>query len=319
MKYLLLFSFAWLNSLMLFAQKAYVFTYFDGSKQDAGMCLAYSYDGYHWTALNDNKPVLKPEVGKDKLLRDPSICQAPDGTFHMVWTTGWGDRYIGYTSSQDLIHWSEQQLIPVMEEFPATRNSWAPELFYDRKSGQYYIIWASTVPGAKQVSTEGCVSEDEYNHRIYYTTTRDFHKFSKTKLFFNPSFNVIDASIVQDPDTGEYIMAMKNENLNPPEKNIRIGRTKSLKKGFSPEVSPSISGAEWAEGPAPLFVGQDLLVYYDFYRLHRFGASVSHDKGKTWEDATGLISVPEGISHGTAFAVERKYVDALVSYFSKDK
>ena len=36
-------------------------------------------------------------------MRDLSICLAPDGTFHMVWTTSWHDDIIGYASSPDLI------------------------------------------------------------------------------------------------------------------------------------------------------------------------------------------------------------------------
>lgn len=297
------------------AQKAYVFTYFNNSDEKAGMYLAYSYDGYNWTAANDNKPVMKPMVGKDKVLRDPSVCQGPDGTFHMVWTTGWNDKCIGYASSKDLLNWSEQKTIPVMEKFPTTRNTWAPELFYDKKSKTYYIFWASTVPGAKKVSTDGCISEDNYNHRIYYTTTRDFKSFAKTRLFFNPKFNAIDANIIQDEETGEYIMFVKNENLEPAEKNIRITRTNSLKKGFPIEVSVPISGEEWAEGPAPLAVGDDIVCYWDCYGKHQFEASVSHDKGKTWEDVTEKVTLPKGISHGTAIAVDKAVVDALVKRF----
>ena len=77
-------------------------------------------------------------------MRDPSICQAPDGTFHMVWTSSWTDRIIGHASSRDLIHWSEQQAIPVMMHEPTAHNCWAPELFYDEPSQTYYIFWATT-------------------------------------------------------------------------------------------------------------------------------------------------------------------------------
>ncbi len=298
---------------------AYVFTYFDTKKQAAGLCIAYSYDGYNWTAINDGKPVMRPNVGRDKLLRDPSICQAPDGTFHLVWTSSWKEPVIGHASSRDLVNWSEQQAIPVMKDFPTSRNAWAPELFYDEPSGTYYIFWASTVPGAKGIKTEGCVSENEYNHRIYCTTTKDFKKFSKTRLWYNPDFNVIDAAIVRDPQTGELIMAVKNENLNPPEKNIRITRAKSMKSGFDKKVSEPINKQlkdgqpAWSEGPAPLFVGNDLVVFFDMYRSHRFGASVSHDHGKTWEDCTDRISMPKGMSHGTAISVPRSVVDKLKS------
>jgi len=40
--------------------------------------------------------------------------------------------------------------------------------------------------------------EEGLNHRIYGTTTRDFWTFSPTRLFYEPGFNVIDATIVRD-------------------------------------------------------------------------------------------------------------------------
>ena len=112
---------------------AYLFSYFINDSRD-GLHLAYSLDGLTWTPLNHGKSFLIPTVGKDRLMRDPSICQAPDGTFHMVWTSSWTDRIIGYASSPDLIHWSEQRSIPVMMHEPAAHNCWAPELFYDEPS-----------------------------------------------------------------------------------------------------------------------------------------------------------------------------------------
>lgn len=295
-------------------KQAYVFTYFDNSRQDAGLFVAYSWDGYDWTAVNDGEPIMKPIVGKDRIMRDPSICQGPDGTFHLVWTISWNAQSIGYACSKDLIHWSEQKIIPVMEMFPSTRNTWAPELFYEASEDLFYIFWASTVPGNPEVSTDGSISEDQYNHRIYCTTTRDFETFSPTRLYFNPSFNVIDACVMRVPKTGELLMALKNENLNPPEKNIRLTRSRKMADGFPTEVSAPISGEEWAEGPTLIPIGDDILVYFDQFRKHKYGAALSHDGGCTWEDATDRISVPEGISHGTAIAVPERYVKALSKY-----
>ena len=112
--------------MTIFAGKtAYLFSYFINDSKD-GLHLAYSYDGLNWMPLNGGRSYLTPSVGKDKLMRDPSICQAPDGTFHMVWTSSWTDRIIGYASSRDLIHWSEQQAIPVMMHEPEAHNCWAP-------------------------------------------------------------------------------------------------------------------------------------------------------------------------------------------------
>ena len=299
------------------AEEAYLFSYFSDrgfggrSGESAGLHLAYSYDGLKWTALNDDKPLLVPEVGKDRLMRDPSICQGPDGTFHLVWTSSWRDRIIGYASSKDLVHWSEQRAIPVMADEPTARNCWAPEVTYSPEEGLFYIYWATTIPGRHSPIPGMDKKEDGLNHRIYCTTTRDFVAFSKTRLWFNPDFSVIDAAIVRDEKNGDWIMAIKNENHTPAEKNIRIVRAKRLADGFPTEVSNPVSRS-WVEGPSPLFVGDTLYVYMDFYRNHRYGAIRSDDRGKTWREVpAGEISFPKGIRHGTAFAVDRSVVDAL--------
>jgi beta-galactosidase len=288
--------------------KSYLFCYFTGNSED-GLHLAYSHDGLTWTALKDGKSFLTATVGKDKLMRDPSICQAPDGTFHMVWTSSWTDRIIGYASSKDLIHWSEQKAIPVMMHEPTAHNCWAPELFYDKPSKNYYIFWATTIPGRhKEVATSE--KEKGLNHRIYYVTTKDFVTFSETKMFFNPDFNVIDAAIVKDKNH-ELIMVVKNENSNPAEKNIRITKTKNIENGFPVEVSEPITGNYWAEGPSPLVVGDSLYVYFDKYREHKYGAVRSKDRIH-WEDVSSLVSFPKGTRHGTAFRVRRSVLKQLL-------
>jgi beta-galactosidase len=75
----------------------------------------------------------------------------------------------------------------------------------------------------------------------------------------------------RDEKNGDWIMAIKNENHTPAEKNIRIVRAKRLADGFPTEVSNPVSRS-WVEGPSPLFVGDTLYVYMDFYRNHRYGA-----------------------------------------------
>ncbi|MFT4018666.1 MAG: glycosyl hydrolase, partial [Agriterribacter sp.] len=68
-----------------------MFSYFKGNGED-GLHLAYSRDGYSFTALNNDQSFLKPELSKDKLMRDPCIIRGADGLFHMVWTVSWHDR-----------------------------------------------------------------------------------------------------------------------------------------------------------------------------------------------------------------------------------
>ena len=297
-----------------FAKDVYLFSYFRGER--SGLHLAYSYDGKTWTALNDNQPLMAPTVGKDRLMRDPSIVQGPDGTFHMVWTSSWNDQIIGYASSKDLIHWSEQVAIPVMKDEPTSRNCWAPELFYDEPSKTFYIFWATTIPD-RHSYVPTSESEKQWNHRIYYTTTKDFKSFTKTSMFFNPTFSAIDAAIAKDPVTKELIMVVKNENSAPAEKNIRVTRTMDIRKGFPIEVSAPITGNYWAEGPAPLYVGDTLYVYFDMYRNGRYGAVRSTDHGHTWTDISDEVSFPKGIRHGTAFKVDERYLNTLLKHDQK--
>nr|WP_221412802.1 glycoside hydrolase family 43 protein [Dysgonomonas sp. HDW5A] len=285
------------------AKDIYLFSYFTG-KSETGLHLAYSLDGLTWTPLNDGKSYLLPAVGKDKLMRDPSIVQAPDKTFHMVWTTGWHDNSIGYASSKDLISWSEQKAIPVMTHEPTVRNSWAPELFYDEASMLYYIFWASTIDGR---FSEVGPSEDGLDHRLYYVTTPNFKTFSETKLFFNPDFSVIDGAILKRGK--EYFLFVKNENKTPVEKNIRVTVSKDI-NNFPTEVSAPIT-RNWVEGPAPLQVDEYIYVYFDQYREGKYGAVRSKD-GKTWEDVSDLVSFPKGIRHGTAFKVSETVLDNLL-------
>jgi len=63
----------------------YIFCYFINNGEN-GLHLAFSKDGINWSALFDNKSILKPMVGDDKLMRDPCIIRGKDGKFHMVWT-----------------------------------------------------------------------------------------------------------------------------------------------------------------------------------------------------------------------------------------
>ncbi len=283
----------------------YLFSYFKGNGED-GLHLAWSADGKSWKALRGDSSFLTPAIGKDKLMRDPSIVQDDAGTFHMVWTSGWWDQGIGYASSKDLKNWSVQKNIPVMDKFAGTKNAWAPELFYDKKDKTFYIFWASTVPGAfPEVPTSE--SEKGLNHRMYYVTTKDFKTFSETQLYFDPGFSVIDCAILHKD--GRYYMFLKNENSNPPEKNIRL-TAGDQPFGFPVEVSSPITGKYWAEGPAPLQVGEYVYVYFDKYTEKKYGAVRSKDL-ITWEDISDVVSFPKGVRHGTAFPVSGKILAGL--------
>jgi acetyl esterase/lipase len=287
-----------------FIQKpeGYIFSYFKGNGED-GLHLAYSGNGYQWEALKNDTSFLTPEVGKDKLMRDPCIIKGGDGMYHMVWTVSWTDKGIGYASSKDLIHWSKQEFIPVMAHENA-RNTWAPEITFDEKKDKYMIYWASTIDG-KFTATQAA-EEKGYNHRIYYTTTKDFKKFSRTKLLYEPGFNVIDATIVKQ-DKG-FVMYLKDETRNPIQKNIKIAYSDHLTGPYTKAGKP-ITGNYWAEGPTAVKIDGHWVVYFDKYTQKKYGAVKETTNG--WEDISDSISFPLGTRHGSVFKVPQEVLMQL--------
>jgi hypothetical protein len=276
----------------------YLFAYFKNNGKD-GLHFAYSNDGYTYVSLKNDSSFLTPTAGKDKLMRDPNILRGADGRFRMVWTVSWNEKGIGYASSQDLVNWSEQQYIPVMEKEDSARNCWAPEISYDKKKKQYMIYWATTISG--KFSSDAKV-ENGYNHRMYYVTTRDFKTFSKTKILYDKGFNVIDASIISSGN--RYIMFLKDETPTPPQKNIRTATATKLTGPYSAPSSP-ITGNYWAEGPTAVYTGTEWIVYFDKYRDKQYGAVTSSDL-INWTDISEKIHIPKGLRHGTVIKISQK-------------
>ncbi|CAN5689821.1 hypothetical protein BH11BAC3_BH11BAC3_21130 [soil metagenome] len=85
------------GKLMAQGDSAYLFAYFKNNGQD-GLHMAYSRDGFTYTALNNDKSYLVPQLSKDKLMRDPCIIRGADNKFHLVWTVSWTDPGIGHTT-----------------------------------------------------------------------------------------------------------------------------------------------------------------------------------------------------------------------------
>ena len=271
----------------------FLFSYFKGNGED-GLHLACSTDGLTWTSLKSDQSFLTPQVGT-KLMRDPCVCQGPDGTFHMVWTSGWWDKGIGIAHSKDLIHWSEQAWLEVMGHEPKARNCWAPEIFYDAATKQYLIFWAATIPGRFPETEQHTGDQNEgvtLNHRIYYVTTSDFQTYSDTKLFYDDGFNAIDATIVKDGAT--YVMFIKDETKAPvAKKHIRIATAEHAAGPYGPASPPFTP--DWVEGPTALKIGNWWYVYYDAYTRHRMEGARSKDL-KAWEPITDKLSFPDGVS-----------------------
>ena len=276
---------------------SYVFSYFINNGED-GLHLLSSRDGLQWTPLNGGRSFLYPAVGS-RLMRDPSIARGPDGTFHLVWTTGWWDTGIGIAHSKDLVEWSEQKFLPVMAGVPGAQNCWAPEIFFDEDNGRYLIFWATTT-----------VREPDTSHRIYYVETRDFTTYTPAKVLYDGGFSVIDAFIVK-PSPGRFVMVMKDETALPaPKKNLRIAEAARADGPYGAASEPI--SVDWVEGPSVLKRGRDWLMYYDEYTRRKYGALQSTDLTH-WTLVKDLV-FPRGVRHGTAFSVSADVAARLAEH-----
>lgn len=278
----------------------YMFTSFHEPANE-GLRYLYSEDGMHWDTIPGTW--LKPELGKHQLMRDPSMVRTPDGTFHLVWTTSWkGDLGFGYANSKDLVHWSEQQMIPVMANEPSTVNVWAPEIFYDDEKLEFMVVWASCVPGRFECGIE----DEENNHRLYYITTKDFKTISETKLLYDPGFSSIDAVIVKRAPK-DYVMVLKDNTR--PERDLKVAFASSPQGPYSPASKPFTES--FVEGPSVEKIGDEYLIYFDVYRKKIYGAVRTKDF-RTFTDETQNVSVPDGHKHGTIFKAPKTVVENLL-------
>ena len=314
-------AFMLLLGISMQAKDIYVSTSFREPATE-GLRFIYSYDGLRWDSIEG--VFLRPEVGSQRVMRDPSIVQGPDGTFHLVWTSSWrGDRGFGYSSSKDLIHWTPQRFISTGMD-TTTVNTWAPELFYDGKKRQFLIVWASCVPGRFPDYQE----DAKNNHRLYYMTTKDFRRFSQAKLYYDPGFSVIDATIVAPsnlPQLGEAsngaatspswgrqegaVLVLKDNSR--PMRNIKVAFADSPYGPWSEASEPFTES--FTEGPSTARVGDWWYIYYDSYRHRIYGAHRTKDF-KTFQDQTGAVSFPVGHKHGTVFMAPEELVNGLIKY-----
>jgi hypothetical protein len=139
-------------------------------------------------------------------------------------------------------------------------------------------------------------------------TSSDLKKFSQPRLFFDPGFNCIDATIL--PAAGKFYLIFKDETLNPLHKYLCMADSDGLQGPYT-HVTPSFT-RNWVEGPTAIKIGDYYMVYYDCYRDHHYGAVRSKDLVH-WEDVTGAIRFPAGSRHGTVLEVDGSVVKRIMN------
>lgn len=328
-------------TLTAFAKNdAYLMIYFSDS--DHCLHMAVSMDGYEFTALNDNYPVIAGDtVAEQRGLRDPYILRGPDGTYYVAATDlhifakqygyrttqferdqeefGWGNnKNLALLKSKDLIHW-EHSLVRVqqMEGFTDIGATWAPELTWDDEKDAVMIYWT--------------IRRGNGACKLYYAyANKDFTGFATDpKILFEKTIGdhtALDGDIVKGNDGRYYlhyaeydegfsgIMVAVSDNLTGP-------------YTFQPEIIDKEEKACEAPNVWKRYGTDTYVLMYDCFgrRPHNFGFLETKDF-KTYTDIghfneegskmkTTNFSSPK---HGAVTPISKKDAKALLKYWEKN-
>lgn len=290
---------------------AYLFTYFTGNSiADESVHYAVSNDGFNFTALNDNKPVIDSKViSSTGGVRDPHILRGPDGkTFYMVLTDmvsakGWdSNRAMILMKSNDLINWTSN-VINIQDRFAGNedlKRVWAPQSIYDPEAGKMLVYWSMKHGDGPDI--------------IYYAYANDdFTDLEgEPKPFFIPKDgkSCIDGDImVKD---GVYHMFYKTEGHG---NGIKTATTKSLSSGKwveDPEYKQQTRSAVEGAGTFKLINSDKYILMYDVYidGKYQFTESTDLVNFKPVEQEVKMNFHPR---HGTIMPITQEEYERLLN------
>ncbi len=287
---------------------AYLFVYFTGnSKAEEQIRYAISRDGYHFTALNNNQPVIASgQISETGGVRDPHILRGEDGkTFYMVATDmvsakGWSsNRGMVLLQSTDLVRWSSA-IVNIEKKYPekqGLKRVWAPQTIYDAKTKKYMVYFSL------QYGNE----ED----KIYYAyANKDFTGIEgePKQLFYSPDGKAcIDADIVYKD--GRYHLFYKTEGAD---KGIHHAVSDQLTEGYHvvggavQQTSSPVEGA----GVFRLNDGSGYILMYDMYMSGRYQFTFTRDL-EHFKVVDQDVSMNFHPRHGTVISLTEQEAAAL--------
>ena len=299
---------------------AYLFTHFKGTQKtpdDEQIYFAVSRDGYKWRNLNDGKPVLRSTLGEGGV-RDPHILRSADGKrFFLIATDlyiygkwgenaeGWyrcqreGSQSIMIWESEDLVNWSEQRMVRVMDDDAAC--VWAPEAIYDEKTKDYFVYWSS------RVKSDGCKKQ-----RIYSAHTKDFVTFTQPEVYIEREFSVIDTSILIADE--KYYRLTKNHD----EASIYLEVSDDPEGEFKEIESFSMKGVSGYEGPTAFKMnGEDKYCIL----MDAFATDGGYKPFITDDLDSGIVTpqdgfvMPDPFRHGTVIPITEEEYNRLIDRY----
>lgn len=274
--------------------------------------LSLSSDGFDWQTLNDGLPVWHAPLG-NKSVRDPFILRDGQGIYRLFSTNSWFSDSIIMADSTDLIEWTNPRLVPLMKSVAGTRNTWAPECFFDSGAGLYRAIWSSSQDLRTAQEME---QSADWDHRIWTSATTDFETWSDPQIFFDPGYSVIDACVVNlSPD--RWMMGWKDERHSAPDR----PHSKKIKVSFAPSAlgpwheESAFLTDDLSEGPTFFRRNGGWTMFFDAFTDHYFGALHSEDEGRTWRDISAQVQFPPTPRHASVIEIPDSDANGLLKYW----
>jgi len=295
--------------------KGYLFVYFTGNApEEEAIHYALSDDGYHYKALNGDKPVVdlrqKAETG---CVRDPHILRGEDGkTFYMVATdmrssAGWdSNRAMILMRSKDLVNW-QTSVVNIQRRYSGQDNLkrvWAPQTIYDPEAGKYLIYWSMKHGDGPDI--------------IYWAYANEAFTDleGEPRPFFLPQDGkpCIDGDIVVKD--GTYHLFYKTEGHG---NGIRSATTRSLTSGtwaeqpdYKQQTKDDVEGA----GTFRLIGQQRWVLMYDVYQKGRYEFTETDDLTH-FSPCRQTVTMDFHPRHGTVIALTGKEMKRLRKHFGK--
>lgn len=284
----------------------YLFVYFTGNEpEQERIHFAISKDGYHFTPLNQNQPIITQTKGK-KCVRDPYIFKGKDGYYYIIGTDmmcneGWESNHALITwKSSDLISWEDETIIDMFdlgEEFADTTRAWAPQAIWDNNEGKYMLYWAHST---KRHNTAG----------LYYAYSSDMKTITTPKPLYCRNIQTIDGDIVYNENDQLYYLFFKHDE----DQTIAYVTSKNLTGPYTDEpirVSLATSGVEGSQ--VYRLENSTYIMVMDEYSKGRFFMQETTDL-KHYTPVQDY-DMNFGPRHGSIVAITDKEYDTLMSHY----
>lgn len=307
---------------------AYIFAHFREKLTPDGeqVYFSVSKDGLSWKMVNEGKPILTADLG-EKGCRDIEILKAKDE--FVILTTDllivarmdenhnvdWpqvahnGSKRLRMWKSKDLINFSEEKLIYFgRDDFGCM---WAPETFYDEKSGEYIIHWSSNTP-----------TDNNGHTSIFCSSTKDFETFTYPEILFCKDNDIIDSHLTKFGDT--YYLFYKN--CDEPSA-VYLATSKSLygpyadNEGFINDML-SIDKPGCYEAPTTMVMpdGRWCLMI-DFFGCEKekmgYVPFISPEPGNCkFERCTEEFTFPYGFKHGGIAEITDEEYENIIKHYN---